>query len=85
MANNLLYENIKINYFLLNTWEDKFIPSGIIDNIVYCIPNYYKYLNYVVDLCNSNYENDLDAAIANKGIKKNHIYSGYIYNNINNK
>lgn len=70
---------------MLNTWEDKFIPFGIIDNIVYCIPNYYKYLGYVVDLCDSNYKNDFDATIANKNIKKDHIHSGCVYNNINKK
>ncbi len=36
MANNALYENIQINHRLLKTWEDEFIPSDIMDNIVHC-------------------------------------------------
>ncbi len=39
VANNPLYENIQINHRLLETWEDKFIPSGIMDNIVHCNAN----------------------------------------------
>lgn len=83
-ANNSLYKNIKINQHLLNIWEDKFIPSGIIDNMVHCNPNHYKRMCYAVDLCDSNYENDFDITIENTSIERDNINSGCVYSNINN-
>ena len=38
-AHNPLYNDISINYPLLNTWEDEFIPQGIIDHLVLCDPD----------------------------------------------
>lgn len=83
VANNLLYNNIKINQHLLNTWEDKFLSSDINDNIVYCDPNHYKYMGYAVGLYNSNYENDHDITIVNTGIEWVNINNGSVYSNIN--
>lgn len=82
MANNPLYKNIRINHRLLDTWEDQFIPSGITDNMVQCDPDHYKRVSYAIDLCDGNYENDLDAAIADTGIKGDHIHSGCVYSDI---
>lgn len=84
VANNLLYKNIEINYHLLNTWENKFISFGITENMIYCNFNYYKRVSYVVDLCDSNNENNLDVAIADTGIEEDNINSGCVYSNINN-
>ncbi len=78
MANNLLYENIQINYRLLKTWEDEFIPSDIMDNIVYCNANQHEREGYTTDLNDGNFENDLDAAIVGTGIEGDHINSGCI-------
>ncbi len=69
MANNLLYENIQMNNHLLKTWEEKFIPFGIMDNIIHCNVDQYEYKDYATDLNDGNFENDLDAAIAGTGIK----------------
>lgn len=84
IANNLLYKNIEINQRLINIWKDKFISSGIINNMVHCNPDHYKSVGYVVDLYNSNYKNNFDAAIVDTGIEGNNINSGCIYSNINN-
>lgn len=85
VANNSLYENIKINHRLLKTWEDKFIPSSIIDTIVHCNTNQNKREGYATDLNNGNFENDLNAAIAGTDIEANHINSGYIYSDIDDQ
>lgn len=84
MVDNLLYKNIEINHCLLNTWEDKFIPFGIIDNIVYCNPDCYKQMDYTVNFYDCNYKND-NAATANISIERNYIYNSYIYSNIDNR
>ena len=84
MANNLLYEYIQIYHRLLKTWEDKFIPSGIIDSIVYCNANQYKREGYTTDFNDSNFKNDLDATIVGTGIKEDHINTGCVYSNIDN-
>lgn len=36
ITNNLLYKNIGINHRLFETLNDKFIPFGIMDTMVYC-------------------------------------------------
>ncbi len=84
VANNLLYENIQINHRLLETWEDEFIPSSIMDNIVYCNTDQYEREGYATDLNNDNFENDLDDAIAGTGIEGDHINNGYVYSDIDN-
>lgn len=41
--------------------------------------------NYIVLLCNNNFENDFEIAIADTKIKANQLYSRYIYSNIDNE
>lgn len=82
VANNPLYKKIQINHRLLKIWEDKFIPSGIMDSIVYCNANQYKQEGYATDLNNDNIENNLDTAIASTSIKGDHIHSGCVYSDI---
>lgn len=85
MANNSLYEDIQINYHLLETWEDKFISSNIMDSIVYCDSDQHKRKNYATDLNDDNFGNDFNTAIASTSIKRNYINSGCVYSNIDNK
>ncbi len=85
VANNLLYENIQINHHLLETWEDKFISSGIMDSIVSCNSDQHKREGYATDLNDGNFENDLNAAIASISIEGDHINSGYIYSDIDDQ
>ncbi len=85
MANNPLYENIQINHRLLEIWEDKFIPSGIMDNIVHCNTDQHEREGYVTDLKDSNFENDCDAIIAGTSIEGDHINSGCVYSDIDNQ
>lgn len=85
IVNNLLYENIEINQYLLKIWEEEFIFFNIIDSIVHGNSNQHKHESYTTDFCNSNFENNLDTAIVSINIKKDHINSHYIYSNINNK
>lgn len=42
-------------------------------------------MDHAINFYNVNYENNFNIAIANIDIKKNHIYSSYIYSNIDNK
>ncbi len=83
MANNPLYENIQINHRLVETWEDEFISSNIMDNIVHCNTDQLEREGYATDLNDSNFESDLDAAITGTGIEEDHFNSGCIYNDIN--
>lgn len=53
--------------------------------MVYCNFNQYKCENYAADLCNNNFKNNFDVAIASIGIKKDHINSSYIYSDIDNE
>ncbi len=85
IANNPLYKNIGINYRLLETWDNKFIPSDIMDTMVHCDSNQHKQQGYTTDLCNGNFENELDAFIASIRIKEDHINSGCIYSNIDDR
>ncbi len=85
VANNPLYENIQINHRSLKTWEDEFIPSGIMDNIVHCNTDQHKREGYATDLNDGNFKNDLDATIAGTSIEGDHINNGCIYSNIDNQ
>ncbi len=85
VANNPLYKNIQINYCLLETWEDEFIPSGIMDNIVHCNADQHEREGYATDLNNGNFENDLDAAIAGTGIEEDHINNSDVYSDIDDQ
>lgn len=53
--------------------------------MIYCNFDQHKREGYVTDYYNGNFENNLNAAIASIGIKKDHIYSGCVYSNINNE
>lgn len=41
--------------------------------------------SYIALLCDNNFENDLDAVIANIKIETDQLHSGYVYRDINNK
>ncbi len=69
IANNPLYKNIGINHRLLETWDDEVMPSGIMDTMVHCDSDQHERQGYATDLCDGNFENDLDAAIASAGIE----------------
>lgn len=55
------------------------------DNIVYCNSNQQKRGGYATHLNNGDFENDLDAAIINTGIERNHINSDCVFSNIDNQ
>lgn len=63
-------------------WEDEFIPSDIMDNIVYTNANQYKCEGYITDLNDATFESDLDATIAGIDIKEDYITSGHVYSDI---
>lgn len=55
------------------------------DSIVYYNSDQHKLKSYVIDLNDSNFENNLDAAIADTGKERDHINSGCIYSDIDNQ
>lgn len=85
IANNLLYKNIKINHCLLKTWKGDFIYSGIMDRMVSYNSDQHKRKKYATDLCDNKFENNLNTAIANIDIKRDHINSGCVYSNIDDR
>lgn len=54
------------------------------DSIVHGNLDYYEREDYMSDLSEGNFENDLNTAIATIGIECNHINSSCIYSNIDN-
>jgi hypothetical protein len=60
---NHLYNNITINYPMIDDWGDDFIPPELRDNIV-CLdePDHREREGYTISLGTGNYENDLQAA-----------------------
>lgn len=52
-------------------WEDKLISQKIIDHSVLWDPDNQERKNYIILLYNDNFEDDLDAAIANTKIEIN--------------
>lgn len=81
-AHNLLYNDISINYPLLNTWKDKFIPQEITDHLVLCDPDSQEREGYAASLRDDNFENDLDVAIAETKIEADQLHSGCVYSDI---
>ena len=69
---------------MLNTWDDKFIPFGITNNTINFNFDHYERLGYIANICQDNYENNFHLAIVDIRIKRDHIYSGYVYNDIDN-
>ncbi len=55
------------------------------DNIVHCNADQHEREGYATDLNDSNFENDLDTAIAGTSIEEDHINSNYIYSNIDDQ
>lgn len=85
LENNYLYNNIKIHHCLLDKWEDIFILFDISNKMVYCNSNNYKHMSYIVNFYNDNYKTNFYITTADKNIEKDHIYSGYIHNNIKDR
>lgn len=81
-AHNPLYIDISINYPLLSTWEDEFIPQGITDHLVLCDPDSQEREGYAASLRDDNFENNLDAAIAETEIEADQLHSGCVYSDI---
>jgi hypothetical protein len=63
VRNNHYYHDLIINYSLLSSWPDDFIPSQISDNISYINdPDHAEREGYVANLEPENFENDFQAA-----------------------
>ena len=60
---NPLYHDLAINYAMVDSWPEDFIPPEIADNIT-CLttPDHHEREGYTVNLQHGNYENDLHAA-----------------------
>lgn len=55
------------------------------DSIVYYNFDQYKHKNYATNLFDNSFKNNLNAAIVSTGIKEDHINSGCLYSNIDNR
>jgi hypothetical protein len=62
VQHNHLYHDLTINYSMIDTWNDDFIPSEIQDNII-CLgkSDHHEREGYTVSLQAGNSENDLQA------------------------
>ncbi len=70
---------------MLETWEDEFIPSGIMDSIIHYNADQHECKVYATELNYSNFENDLDVAMIGTGIEGDYINSGCIYSDIDDQ
>ena len=63
IQHNHLYHDLTINYAMIDSWANNFIPPEISDNIT-CLanPDHHEREGYTVSLQSGNYENDLRAA-----------------------
>src|SRR5271163_2880415 len=63
VQHNHLYHDLAINYTMIDSWADNFIPPEITENIT-CLgkPDHHEREGYTVSLRSGNYENDLHAA-----------------------
>ena len=82
---NPLYNDIFINYPLLNVSKDKFIFLRITDHIVFCNLNSQEQESFAALLHDDNFENNLHIVIADTKIEANQLYSGHVHSNINNR
>lgn len=82
---NPLYNNIFINYLLLNIWKDKFILQKIIDYLVLCDLDSQEQEGYAASLRDNSFENNLDTAIAKTKIETDQLHNGYMYSDINDR
>jgi hypothetical protein len=63
VQHNHLYHDIAINYTMIESWSDEFVPPEIADNITHFEnPDHHEREGYAVSLQSGNYENDLHAA-----------------------
>src|SRR5271156_700526 len=63
VQHNHLYHDLAINYRMIDSWADNFIPPEITENIT-CLekPDHHEREGYTVSLQSGNYENDFHAA-----------------------
>lgn len=81
-AYNPLYRNI-INYTMLASMPDQFIPDGIVSRIVNIDQDHSKREGYGANLETNNDLNNLHHAIGSAGINDSGILSGCIYTDVN--
>ena len=76
--NNILYRDVAIDFNFLQQWEDKFVPTGIVEHIVECGPNHFEKQGYCTDLEANNFEDNFYAAVDQTG-SDNSILGGCVY------
>jgi len=85
VAHNCRYTDLSINYSLLSTWPEEFIPDQISANIS-CIEtsDHTEREGYVANLESDNFENDLQAASNDISTDNKSIFSsGSLYTDVN--
>jgi hypothetical protein len=86
VQNNHLYHDLTINYGIIDSWPDDFIPPEITDNIT-CLenPDHHEREGYTVSLEGGNYENDLHAAQDRAFLSDDHdpFVTGSVYTDVN--
>ena len=60
---NLLYSNVAIDYNLIQSWEQRFVPEVLIQNAIITEENWEldQREGYITSLEGGSYENDFDA------------------------
>jgi hypothetical protein len=84
VAHNCHYNDLTINYSLLSSWPEEFIPSQISANITQVdVSDHSEREGYVANLESDNFENDLQAA-SNEILPDDTVFaSGSLYTDLN--
>ena len=77
--NNSFYQNIVIDFDLLERWEDESVPAGIASRVLRCGSDFAEREGYAADLKSENNENDLHHAVENIGLDDSGILCGCLY------
>ena len=86
VENNHLYNDLTINYSMIESWPADFIPPEITNNIISLEnPDHHEREGYTVSLEGGNYENDFHAAQDRAFLSNNHnpFVTGSIYTDVN--
>ena len=82
---NFLYKDIVIDHDLMNTWKNQFISIEIVNRILYHDElNLATREDYVADLENNDFENNLHHAISTLNLIDDDIFNDCLYTNVNN-
>lgn len=78
-ANNILYNNVVINYEKMANEEDKLVSRSVKENTILSPSDYFKYKGYTYNISKDNLENDLHATISDSNELQSGLHIGCVW------